>query len=48
MTTIVNEIMACASMALTMYPGLTQGAIAAIIRHGTAEHTRWLPRACTA
>ena len=39
MTTIVNEIMAAANMALTMYPGLTQGAIAAILtpRHAGAE-----------
>ena len=39
MTTIVNEIMAAANMALAMYPGLTQGAIAAILtpRHAGAE-----------
>src|SRR6202008_4612723 len=37
MTTVVNEIMAAANMALTMYPGLTQGAIAAIPTHGTPE-----------
>ncbi|MGH6771251.1 MAG: acyl-CoA dehydrogenase C-terminal domain-containing protein [Xanthobacteraceae bacterium] len=37
MTAIVNEFMASANMAFTMYPGLTQGAIAAIVVHGTAE-----------
>src|SRR5262249_54281998 len=45
MTTIVNEMMAGANMALTMYPGLTQGAIAAIIAHGTAEQkAAYLPK----
>jgi alkylation response protein AidB-like acyl-CoA dehydrogenase len=37
MTTIVNEFLASASMAFAMYPGLTQGAIAAILKHGTPE-----------
>jgi len=45
MTTIVNEFMAAANMALTMYPGLTQGAIAAILRHGSAEQkAAYLPK----
>jgi alkylation response protein AidB-like acyl-CoA dehydrogenase len=45
MTTIVNEIMAAANMALTMYPGLTQGAIAAILTHGTPEQkAAYLPK----
>src|SRR5262245_29183392 len=45
MTTIVNEIMAAANMALTMYPGLTQGAIAAIITHGKPEQkAAYLPK----
>ena len=45
MTTIVNEIMAAANMALTMYPGLTQGAIAAIIVHGKPEQkAAYLPK----
>ena len=33
----VGEYMSSANMALMMYPGLTQGAIAAIIAHGTEE-----------
>jgi alkylation response protein AidB-like acyl-CoA dehydrogenase len=45
MTTVVNEFMASANMALTMYPGLTQGAIAAIILHGTQEQkAAYLPK----
>ncbi|CAH1656272.1 acyl-CoA dehydrogenase C-terminal domain-containing protein [Chelatococcus asaccharovorans] len=34
---IVNEFASSANMALAMYPGLTQGAIAAVLQHGTAE-----------
>ncbi len=37
LTQTVNEFMASANMAFAMYPGLTQGAIAALLRHGTAE-----------
>jgi 3-(methylsulfanyl)propanoyl-CoA dehydrogenase len=37
LTTILNEFSASANMAFTMYPGLTQGAIAAILIHGTPE-----------
>jgi acyl-CoA dehydrogenase len=45
MTIVVNEIMAAANMALTMYPGLTQGAIAAILTHGTPEQkAAYLPK----
>jgi acyl-CoA dehydrogenase len=33
----VGEYMSSANMALMMYPGLTQGAIAAIVAHGTEE-----------
>jgi alkylation response protein AidB-like acyl-CoA dehydrogenase len=45
MTTIINEFMASANMAFAMYPGLTQGAIAAILRHGTAEQkSTYLPK----
>jgi len=33
----VGEYMSSANMALMMYPGLTQGAIAAILAHGTEE-----------
>jgi alkylation response protein AidB-like acyl-CoA dehydrogenase len=44
-TTVVNEFMAAANMALTMYPGLTQGAIAAILRHGTPDQqATYLPK----
>jgi len=44
-TTVVNEFMAAANMALTMYPGLTQGAIAAIMRHGTPDQqATYLPK----
>src|SRR5690606_6389684 len=43
--TAVGEYMSSANMALMMYPGLTQGAIAAIIAHGSEEQKRtWLPR----
>jgi len=41
----VSEYMISANMALMMYPGLTQGAIAAILAHGTEEQKRtWLPK----
>lgn len=41
----VSEYMVSANMALMMYAGLTQGAIAAIITHGTAgQKATWLPR----
>ncbi len=43
--TAVGEYMTSANLALMMYPGLTQGAIAAIIAHGTDEQKRtWLPK----
>jgi 3-(methylsulfanyl)propanoyl-CoA dehydrogenase len=45
MTTIVNEFMGSANMAFAMYPGLTQGAIAAILTHGTPEQrATYLPK----
>ena len=45
MTTIVNEFLASANMAFAMYPGLTQGAIAAILTHGTPEQkATYLPK----
>ena len=45
LTVIVNEMMASANMAFAMYPGLTQGAIAAILRHGTPEQkAAYLPK----
>jgi acyl-CoA dehydrogenase len=37
LTTLVNEFLVSANMAFAMYPGLTQGAIAAILAHGTPE-----------
>jgi alkylation response protein AidB-like acyl-CoA dehydrogenase len=44
-TVIVNEMMASANMAFAMYPGLTQGAMAAILRHGTPEQkAAYLPK----
>jgi alkylation response protein AidB-like acyl-CoA dehydrogenase len=41
----VSEFMISANMALMMYPGLTQGAIAAIVEHGSDEQKQtWLPK----
>jgi len=41
----VGEYMISANMAFMMYPGLTQGAIAAILVHGTDEQKQtWLPK----
>jgi alkylation response protein AidB-like acyl-CoA dehydrogenase len=41
----VSEYMISANMALMMYPGLTQGAIAAIHEHGSDEQKQtWLPK----
>ncbi|RWD65875.1 MAG: acyl-CoA dehydrogenase [Mesorhizobium sp.] len=43
--TAVSEYMVSANMALMMYPGLTQGAIAAIVTHGSDDQkATWLPR----
>jgi len=43
--TAVGEYLSSANMALMMYPGLTQGAIAAILAHGTDEQkNRYLPK----
>jgi acyl-CoA dehydrogenase len=36
-TVAINEFMNAANMAFAMYPGLTQGALATILAHGTAE-----------
>jgi acyl-CoA dehydrogenase len=45
MTTIANEMLNSASMAFAMYPGLTQGAIAAILHHGSPEQkSAFLPK----
>ncbi|MGF7008033.1 acyl-CoA dehydrogenase [Aminobacter sp. BE322] len=41
----VGEFMSSANMALMMYPGLTQGAMAAILVHGSDEQkATWLPK----
>ncbi|RLP28341.1 acyl-CoA dehydrogenase C-terminal domain-containing protein [Mesorhizobium sp. YM1C-6-2] len=43
--TAVSEYMISGNMALMMYAGLTQGAIAAIVTHGTDEQkATWLPK----
>jgi acyl-CoA dehydrogenase len=43
--TAVAEYMVSANLALMMYPGLTQGAIAAIHAHGTEDQKqKWLPK----
>ena len=44
-TQIVNEFLCSANMAFAMYPGLTQGAIAALIAHGSPEQkAAYLPK----
>src|SRR5919199_3685730 len=35
LSAVANEFMSAANMAFAMYPGLTQGAIAALSRHGS-------------
>ena len=43
--TAVGEYFSSANMALMMYPGLTQGAVAAIAEHGSEDQkAKWLPR----
>jgi alkylation response protein AidB-like acyl-CoA dehydrogenase len=37
LTQIANEFLASSNMAFAMYPGLNQGAIAALLTHGSAE-----------
>jgi alkylation response protein AidB-like acyl-CoA dehydrogenase len=45
LTTAVTEFLCSANMAFAMYPGLTQGAIAAILVHGSdAQKTLYLPK----
>src|SRR5262249_54006443 len=45
LTVIVNEFLCSANMSFGMYPGLTQGAVVALLRHGTAEQkTTFLPK----
>ena len=44
----VGEFLSSANMALMMYPGLTQGAMAAILTHGTDEQkSAYLPKMAT-
>ncbi len=40
LSTLVNEFASSANMAFAMYPGLTQGALAALLRHGSEEQKR--------
>jgi acyl-CoA dehydrogenase len=45
LTVAVNEFLASANLAFSMYPALVQGAIAAILRHGTdAQKKTYLPK----
>jgi 3-(methylsulfanyl)propanoyl-CoA dehydrogenase len=45
MTVMVNEFLCSANMAFAMYPGLTQGAIAAILAHASQElKEKYLPK----
>jgi 3-(methylsulfanyl)propanoyl-CoA dehydrogenase len=48
MTTIVSEFLASANLAFSMYSGLTQGAIAALLHHGSDEQKKvYLPKMTT-
>src|SRR5262245_44414655 len=48
MTMIVNEMLASSNMAFAMYPGLTQGAIAALLHHASDEQKKtYLPKMTT-
>ena len=41
---VINEFASSANMAFAMYPGLTQGAIAALVQHGSPEQKKtYLP-----
>jgi acyl-CoA dehydrogenase len=45
LTEIVNEFLCSANMAFAMYPGLTQGAIAALLAHASQElKEKYLPK----
>ncbi len=45
LTQAVNEFLCSANMAFAMYPGLTQGAIAALLAHASAEQKKlYLPK----
>jgi len=44
LTVMINEILGGANVAFSMYPGLTQGAIAALLHHGSDEiKKKYLP-----
>ena len=48
MTMIVNEFLVSSNMAFAMYPGLTQGAIAALLHHASDEQKKtYLPKMIT-
>jgi acyl-CoA dehydrogenase len=48
LTVAVNELFCSANMAFAMYPGLTQGAIAALLVHAAPElKTKYLPKMVT-
>ena len=48
MTVIVNEMLGSSNMAFAMYPGLTQGAIAALLHHASDEQKKtYLPKMTT-
>src|SRR5579864_944006 len=48
LTVAVNEFLCSANMAFAMYPGLTQGAIAALLVHASPElKTKYLPKMVT-
>jgi alkylation response protein AidB-like acyl-CoA dehydrogenase len=45
LTTVVNEFLASSNLAFSMYPGLVQGAVAAILAHGSpSQQQTFLPR----
>jgi len=45
LTVLVNEFLAASNLAFSMYPGLIQGAIAALLLHGSADQKRtFLPK----
>jgi acyl-CoA dehydrogenase len=45
LTEVVNEFLCSANMAFAMYPGLTQGAIAALLAHASPElKAKYLPK----
>lgn len=45
MTTVINEFLASSNLAFSMYSGLVQGAVAAIITHGSdAQKKKFVPK----